>query len=94
MKKSELITIFNTVQEKFEDAITEEFFLQRLKPYADEEGFIDYHKLAMFAHNESLASAKGFFFEVLSEILVDEDDVVLEDEPLDTTEESPVIAPE
>ena len=48
----------------------------------------------MFAHNESLASAKGFFFEVLSEILVDEDDVVLEDEPLDTTEESPVIAPE
>ncbi|MBP8031121.1 MAG: hypothetical protein KAY70_01270 [Acetobacterium sp.] len=94
MKKSELITIFNTVQEKFEDAITEEFFLQRLKPYADEEGFVDYHKLAMFAHNESLASAKGFFFEVLSEILVDEDDVVLEDEPLDTTEESPVIAPE
>ena len=94
MKKSELITIFNTVQEKFEDAITEEFFLQRLKPYADEEGFVDYHKLAMFAHNESLASAKGFFFEVLSETLVDEDDVVLEDEPLDTTEESPVIAPE
>ena len=94
MKKSELITIFNTVQEKFEDAITEEFFLQRLKPYADEEGFVDYHKLAMFAHNESLASAKGFFFEVLSEILVDDDDVVLEDEPLDTTEESPVIAPE
>ena len=94
MKKSELITIFNTVQEKFEDAITEEFFIQRLKPYADEEGFVDYHKLAMFAHNESLASAKGFFFEVLSEILVDEDDVVLEDEPLDTTEESPVIAPE
>lgn len=94
MKKSELITIFNAVQEKFEDAITEEFFLQRLKPYADEEGFVDYHKLAMFAHNESLASAKGFFFEVLSEILVDEDDVVLEDEPLDTTEESPVIAPE
>ena len=94
MKKSELITIFNTVQEKFEDAITEEFFLQRLKPYADEECFVDYHKLAMFAHNESLASAKGFFFEVLSEILVDEDDVVLEDEPLDTTEESPVIAPE
>ena len=94
MKKSELITIFNTVQEKFEDAITEEFFLQRLKPYADEEGFVDYHKLAMFAHNESIASAKGFFFEVLSEILVDEDDVVLEDEPLDTTEESPVIAPE
>ena len=94
MKKSELITIFNTVQGKFEDAITEEFFLQRLKPYADEEGFVDYHKLAMFAHNESLASAKGFFFEVLSEILVDEDDVVLEDEPLDTTEESPVIAPE
>ena len=94
MKKSELITIFNTVQEKFEDAITEEFFLQRLKPYADEDGFVDYHKLAMFAHNESLASAKGFFFEVLSEILVDEDDVVLEDEPLDTTEESPVIAPE
>ena len=94
MKKSELITIFNTVQEKFEDAITEEFFLQRLKPYADEEGFVDYHKLAMFAHNESLASAKGFFFEVLSEILVDEDEVVLEDEPLDTTEESPVIAPE
>lgn len=94
MKKSELITIFNTVQEKFEDAISEEFFLQRLKPYADEEGFVDYHKLAMFAHNESLASAKGFFFEVLSEILVDEDDVVLEDEPLDTTEESPVIAPE
>ena len=94
MKKSELITVFNTVQENFEEAITEEFFLQRLKPYADEDGFVDYHKLAMFAHNESLASAKGFFFEVLSEILVDEDDVVLEDEPLDTTEESPVIAPE
>ena len=94
MKKSELITVFNTVQENFEEAITEEFFLQRLKPYADEDGFVDYHKLAMFAYNESLASAKGFFFEVLSEILVDEDDVVLEDEPLDTTEESPVIAPE
>ncbi|MDD3307054.1 MAG: hypothetical protein PHO29_08160 [Acetobacterium sp.] len=88
MKKSELITIFNTVQEKFEDAITEEFFLRRLKPYADEDGFVDYHKLAMFAHNESLASAKGFFFEVLSEILVDEDDVVLQDtfdEPADET---------
>ncbi len=78
MKKSELIKIFNTVQEKFEDVLTEEFFLQRLKPYADEEGFVDYHKLAMFAHNESLASAKGFFFEVLSEILVEEDDLVLD----------------
>lgn len=94
MKKSELIKIFNTVQEKFEDAITEEFFLQRLKPYADEDGFVDYHKLAMFAHNESLASSKGFFFEVLSEILVDEDDVVLEDEHDETVTEPPEVTPE
>jgi hypothetical protein len=94
MKKSELITIFNTVQEKFEDAITEEFFLQRLKPYADEDGFVDYHKLAMFAHNESLASAKGFFFEVLSEILVDEDDVIFEDELVETTADAPEVTPE
>lgn len=94
MKKSELITVFNTVQENFEEAITEEFFLQRLKPYADEDGFVDYHKLAMFAHNESLASAKGFFFEVLSEILVDEDDVVLEDDLDETAAESPEVTPE
>ncbi|WP_303866686.1 hypothetical protein [Acetobacterium wieringae] len=94
MKKSELITVFNTVQEKFEDAITEEFFLQRLKPYADEDGFVDYHKLAMFAHNESLASAKGFFFEVLSEILVDDDDVVLEEELDEITSDTPEVTPE
>ncbi|MEA4805375.1 hypothetical protein [Acetobacterium wieringae] len=94
MKKSELITVFNTVQEKFEDAITEEFFLQRLKPYADEDGFVDYHKLAMFAHNESLASAKGFFFEVLSEILVDDDDVVLEEDLDEITSDTPEITPE
>ncbi|WP_373482084.1 hypothetical protein [Acetobacterium sp.] len=94
MKKSELIAIFNTVQEKFEDVTTEEFFLQRLKPYADENGFVDYHKLAMFAHNESLASAKGFFFEVLAEILVDEDDVVLEDDLDETADESPEVTPE
>ena len=94
MKKSELIAIFNTVQEKFEDATTEDFFLQRLKPYADEDGFVDYHKLAMFAHNESLASAKGFFFEVLAEILVDEDDVVLEDDLNETADESPEVTPE
>lgn len=94
MKKSELITVFNTVQEKFEDAITEEFFLQRLKPYADEDGFVDYHKLAMFAHNESLASAKGFFFEILSEILVDEDDVALEDDQAENTDETPESSPE
>jgi hypothetical protein len=43
----------------------------------------------MFAHNESLASAKGFFFEVLSEILVDEDDVVLEDALNETPEVTP-----
>ena len=94
MKKSELITIFNTVQENFEEALTEEFFLQRLKPYADEDGFIDYHKLAMFAHNESLASAKGFFFEVLAEILVDDDDVVLEGDLAKSTDESPEVTPE
>jgi len=94
MKKSELITIFNTVQEKFEDAITEEFFLQRLKPYADENGFVDYHKLAMFAHNESLASAKGFFFEILSEILVDEEDVVLEETVETSADEAPEVTPE
>ncbi|HAZ05131.1 hypothetical protein LNN31_15770 [Acetobacterium wieringae] len=94
MKKSELITVFNTVQEKFEDAITEEFFLQRLKPYADEDGFVDYHKLAMFAHNESLASAKGFFFEVLSEILVDDDDVVLEEDLDEITSDTPEVTPE
>lgn len=94
MKKSELITVFNTVQEKFEDAVTEEFFLQRLQPYADEDGFVDYHKLAMFAHNESLASAKGFFFEILSEILVDEDDVVLEEDLGETTVDSPEPTPE
>lgn len=89
MKKSELITIFNNVQEKFEDALTEDFFLQRLKPYADESGFIDYHRLAMYAHNESLASAKGFFFEVLSEILVDDNDVTVDD-----VEETQEAAPE
>ena len=94
MKKSELITIFNTVQENFEDAITEDFFLQRLKPYADEDGFVDYHKLAMFAYNESLASAKGFFFEVLAEILVDDDDVDFEDELDELTGESPEGTPE
>ena len=94
MKKSELITIFNTVQEKFEDEITEDFFLQRLKPYANEDGFIDYHKLAMFAHNESLASAKGFVFEILSEILVDEDDVVLEDDQAEKIDETPESSPE
>lgn len=75
MKKSELIALFNNVQEKFEGEINEDYFLQRLKPYADEEGFIDYHRLAMFAYNESLASSKGFLFEILSEILVVEDDV-------------------
>ncbi|MDO9491963.1 hypothetical protein [Acetobacterium sp.] len=94
MKKSELITVFNTVQENFEDAITEEFFLQRLKPYADEDGFVDYHKLAMFAYNESLASAKGFFFEVLSEIFVDDDDVILEGELEEASDKSPEVTPE
>lgn len=89
MKKSELITIFNKVQEKFEGEIDEDYFLMRLKPYADENGFIDYHRLAMFAYIESLVSAKGYFFEVLSEILVDDDDVVLEDAPKATTEDSP-----
>jgi len=48
----------------------------------------------MFAHNESLASAKGFFFEILSEILVDEDDVVLEEDLGETTVESPEPTPE
>jgi len=71
MTKEELITIFNTVQKKFEDEINEDYFLQRLKPYTDSNGFIEYHKLAMFAYNESLASSKGFLFEVLSEVLVD-----------------------
>lgn len=94
MKKSELITVFNTVQENFEEAITEEFFLQRLKPYADEDGFVDYHKLAMFAYNESLASAKGFFFEVLSEIFVDDDDVVIEGDLDETTDPSSQVTPE
>jgi hypothetical protein len=92
MKKSELITIFNNVQEKFEDALTEDFFLQQLKPYADDDGFIDYHRLAMYAHNESLASAKGFFFEVLSEILVDDDDEPVEEDngtPDETAEAKP-----
>ncbi len=89
MKKSELITIFNKVQEKFEGEINEDYFLARLKPYADENGFIDYHRLAMFAYIESLASAKGYFFEVLSEILVDDDDVVLEEAPETTSEEAP-----
>ncbi|MBC3797924.1 hypothetical protein GH810_02250 [Acetobacterium paludosum] len=73
MTKEELITIFNTVQKKFEDEINEDYFLQRLKPYTDSDGFIEYHKLAMFAYNESLASSKGFLFEVLSEVLVDKE---------------------
>ncbi|MBC3805255.1 hypothetical protein GH808_12585 [Acetobacterium fimetarium] len=73
MTKEELITVFNTVQTKFEDEIDDEYFLQRLKPYTDSDGFIEYHKLAMFAYNESLASAKGFFFEILSELLVDKE---------------------
>jgi len=73
MTKDELIDIFNNVQKKFDDEITEEFFLQRLKPYADSDGLIENHKLVMFAYNESLASAKGFLFEVMSEILVDKE---------------------
>jgi len=73
MTKNELIDVFNDVQKKFEDEIDENYFLHKLQPYADSEGFIDYHKLAMFAYNESLASAKGFFFEVLSELLVDDE---------------------
>lgn len=80
MKKSELIALFNNIQSKFDDEINEDYFLRRLKPYADEDGFIDYHRLAMFAYNESLASSKGFLFEILSEVLVDEDDVVIDDE--------------
>lgn len=74
MKKAELIALFNRVQEKFDDEVCEEYFLHRLKPYANKEGFIDYHKLAMFAYNESLASSKGFLFEILSEILVDKEE--------------------
>lgn len=73
MKKQELIDIFNNVQKKFDDEITEDYFLQRLKPYADSDGFIEYHKLAMFAYNESLAASKGFIFEILSEVLLDKE---------------------
>jgi len=73
MTKQELIGIFNNVQKKFDDEITEDYFLQRLKPYADSNGLIDNHKLVMFAYNESLASSKGFLFEILAEVLVDKE---------------------
>ncbi|MDK2905473.1 MAG: hypothetical protein PWR12_1549 [Eubacteriaceae bacterium] len=74
MKKEELIEIFNNVQERHEEVLSEDFYLDRLQPYANDEGYIDYHKLAMFAHNEALASAKGFMFDVLMELLVDDTD--------------------
>jgi hypothetical protein len=48
----------------------------------------------MFAYNESLASAKGFFFEVLSEIFVDDDDVILEGELEEASDKSPEVTPE
>jgi hypothetical protein len=74
MTKDALITIFNTVQKKFDDEVSEAYFWERLKPYANVDGFIDSHKLAMFAHNETLATSKGFLFEILCEILVNETD--------------------
>ncbi|WKY49170.1 hypothetical protein Q5O24_07625 [Eubacteriaceae bacterium ES3] len=72
MKSEELIKIFNEVQERHEEVLSENYYLERLEPYANEEGYIDYHKLAMFAHNEALSSAKGFMFDILFELLVDD----------------------